>query len=55
MELLRFVMPQLPAHKPNHLLGIADCPSIEECVPLGVDTFDSCFPTRCFMLTNKSS
>eukprot|EP00242_Pyramimonas_sp_CCMP2087_P000708 CAMPEP_0198229480 /NCGR_PEP_ID=MMETSP1445-20131203/114148_1 /TAXON_ID=36898 /ORGANISM="Pyramimonas sp., Strain CCMP2087" /LENGTH=441 /DNA_ID=CAMNT_0043909943 /DNA_START=295 /DNA_END=1620 /DNA_ORIENTATION=+ len=46
VELLKFVMPQLPANKPNHLLGIADVPSIEECVPLGVDTFDSCFPTR---------
>jgi tRNA-guanine family transglycosylase len=46
VSLLEFVMPQLPAGKPNHLLGIADVPSIEACVPLGVDTFDSCFPTR---------
>lgn len=45
-QLLNFVMPQLPASKPNHLLGIADTESIRGAVPLGVDTFDSCFPTR---------
>ncbi len=45
-ELLRFVMPRLPKEKPNHLLGIADIDSIAGAVPLGVDTFDSCFPTR---------
>lgn len=45
-ELLRFVMPRLPREKPNHLLGIADVDSIAGAVPLGVDTFDSCFPTR---------
>lgn len=39
-------MPLLPEHKPNHLLGIGDVESIERAVPLGVDTFDSCFPTR---------
>lgn len=46
IDLLKFLMPQLPVEKPNHLLGIADEPSIRESVPLGVDTFDSCFPTR---------
>jgi len=46
VQLLQFVMPQLPGDKPNHLLGIADEPSIDASVPLGVDTFDSCFPTR---------
>lgn len=45
-DLLRFVVPRLPSAKPNHLLGIADIPSIDGAVPLGVDTFDSCFPTR---------
>ena len=39
-------MPRLPDAKPNHLLGIADEASILEAVPLGVDSFDSCFPTR---------
>jgi len=49
MQLLKFLMPLLPtgpAAKPNHLLGIADVESIEEAVPFGVDTFDSCFPLR---------
>lgn len=44
--LLQFVMPHLPYDRPNHLLGIADVESIAGAVPLGVDTFDSCFPTR---------
>mmetsp|Transcript_42135 Transcript_42135/g.65942 ORF Transcript_42135/g.65942 Transcript_42135/m.65942 type:complete len:266 (+) Transcript_42135:117-914(+) len=46
IELLTFVMPRIPQDKPNHLLGIADLESIERAVPLGVDTFDSCYPTR---------
>jgi queuine tRNA-ribosyltransferase len=28
------------------LLGIGDLESIESCVPLGIDTFDSSYPTR---------
>ncbi len=46
IELLKFVMPRLPEDKPNHLLGIGDLPSIEEGVPLGIDTFDSSYPTK---------
>lgn len=46
MELLQFVMPLLPPERPNHLLGIADPESVLTATPLGVDTFDSCFPTR---------
>jgi queuine tRNA-ribosyltransferase len=46
-EMLKFVMPQLPRDKPNHLLGIADLESIKEIIPLGIDTFDSSHPTRC--------
>lgn len=44
--LLEFVMPQLPPEKPVHLLGIGDRPSIHKAVPLGVDTFDSSYPTK---------
>jgi len=43
---LEFLMPLVPREKPNHLLGIADVESIEQAVRFGVDTFDSCFPTR---------
>ncbi|MEX0672220.1 MAG: tRNA guanosine(34) transglycosylase Tgt [Candidatus Babeliales bacterium] len=45
-DLLQFVFPLLPKEKPNHLLGIADLESIEACVAMGVDTFDSAYPTR---------
>lgn len=45
-ELLSFTLPLLPSEKPNHLLGIGDLPSIERSIPLGIDTFDSSYPTR---------
>ena len=32
--------------KPVHLLGIADTESIGRTVGMGIDTYDSCFPTR---------
>jgi len=32
--------------KPRHLLGIADEESVAAAVSLGVDTMDSCYPTR---------
>lgn len=46
LELLTFTMPRLPEDKPNHLLGIGDLTSLEKCVPLGIDTFDSSYPTK---------
>jgi len=46
-EMLSHTMPQLPKDKPNHLLGIGDLKSMEKCIKLGVDTFDSSHPTRC--------
>lgn len=46
-DMLSYVMPQLPSEKPNHLLGIGDLESIQTCVTLGIDTFDSSHPTRC--------
>lgn len=47
VDMLKFMMPLLPDDKPNHLLGIGDLASIEPCISLGVDTFDSSHPTRC--------
>jgi queuine tRNA-ribosyltransferase len=38
--------PHLPPEKPIHLLGIGDIPSIVDCVPFGIDTFDSAYPTK---------
>lgn len=46
-EMLSYVTPLLPVEKPNHLLGIGDLVSLEPCIKLGIDTFDSSHPTRC--------
>jgi len=46
-DMLTFAMPLIPQDKPNHLLGIGDLASLEECIKLGIDTFDSSHPTRC--------
>ena len=45
-HMLASTLPHLPTDKPNHLLGIGDLPSIDRCIPLGIDTFDSSYPTR---------
>lgn len=45
-EMIAFTRPLLPDEKPNHLLGIGDLPSLAALVPLGIDTFDSSYPTR---------
>lgn len=39
-------VPHLPQEAPKHLLGIGDLASLEEAVPLGIDTFDSSYPTK---------
>lgn len=46
LELLDFLAPLLPERGPRHLLGIADERSLGACAVHGIDTFDSCFPTR---------
>lgn len=57
VELLTALLPRLPEDKPNHLLGIGDLDSLQQCVPLGIDTFDSSYPTRAarhgLLLTNE--
>jgi queuine tRNA-ribosyltransferase len=52
-ELLSWLMPMFNENddprivsKPRHLLGIADEESIRSAIPTGIDTFDSCYPTR---------
>jgi queuine tRNA-ribosyltransferase len=54
-EMLSALLPRLPDEKPNHLLGIGDLESLEACIPFGIDTFDSSYPTRAarhgFLLT----
>lgn len=44
--MLQNLMPQIPHSRPVHLLGMGDLPSIVASVPLGIDTFDSAYPTR---------
>jgi queuine tRNA-ribosyltransferase len=46
VEMLQQALPRLPFEKPNHLLGIGDLESLKRCIPLGIDTFDSSYPTR---------
>lgn len=46
IAMLRFTTEMLPSEKPIHLLGIGDLASLEKCVPLGIDTFDSSYPTK---------
>jgi len=46
IEMLKFTMKKISIEKPNHLLGIGDISSIESCIPLGLDTFDSSYPTK---------
>ena len=36
----------LPPEAPTHLLGIGDLENLDKCIPLGVDTFDSTYPTK---------
>lgn len=45
-QMLTELLPKLPREKPNHLLGIGDLESLKSCIPLGIDTFDSSYPTR---------
>ena len=44
--MLSAIAPEIPRSIPTHLLGIADVESINHGVSLGMDTFDSCYPTR---------
>ena len=59
VEMLQTMMPHLPEEKPHHLLGIGDLDSLHACVPLGIDTFDSSYPTRAarhgLLLTQKGN
>lgn len=44
--ILEHTLPHLPRELPNHLLGIGDLESIDSGIALGIDTFDSSYPTR---------
>jgi queuine tRNA-ribosyltransferase len=59
LDLLKAICGCLPKEKPNHLLGIGDLISIQSIIPLGIDTFDSSYPTRAarhgILLTRKGA
>ncbi len=59
VTMLTDVMPQLPTDRPNHLLGIGDLESLQQTIPLGIDTFDSSYPTKAArhgtLLTNRGN
>lgn len=46
LTMLHHLMPHVPEGFPRHLLGIGDLPSIAGAIPLGLDTFDSSYPSR---------
>ncbi len=46
VPMLQETLTHLPPQKPRHLLGIGDLESLAACMPLGIDTFDSSYPTR---------
>lgn len=46
VAMLEKTLPLIPDDRPNHLLGIGDLESLDRCIPLGIDTFDSSYPTR---------
>lgn len=47
LAMLTNLMPHVPADAPRHLLGMGETRSIESIIKLGIDTFDSSYPTRC--------
>ena len=46
IDMLKFTMKHLSFEKPNHLLGIGDIASLDAAIPIGLDTFDSSYPTK---------
>lgn len=46
INMLSHTLQFLPREAPLHLLGIGDLTSLNACIPLGIDTFDSSYPTR---------
>jgi queuine tRNA-ribosyltransferase len=45
-EMLKVSLPLLPRHKPRYLMGVGSPPELLESISMGVDIFDSAFPTQ---------
>lgn len=46
-HVLRETIKHLPPEKPRHLLGVADLNTVKIALKMGIDTFDSAYPTKC--------
>jgi len=46
LETIKFSVPLIPKEKPIYLMGVGSPKELIECISLGIDLFDSCFPTR---------
>ncbi|KPK32106.1 MAG: queuine tRNA-ribosyltransferase [Chlamydiae bacterium SM23_39] len=46
VDIVKHTVKYLPEEYPKHLLGIGDSVSFEKIIPLGIDTFDSSYPTK---------
>ncbi len=45
-EVLRYTLPLLPVERPRYLMGVGSPSELLESISMGVDVFDSAFPTR---------
>jgi len=45
-DMLRASVPHIPKEKPRYLMGVGSPEDLLECISLGVDCFDSTFPTQ---------
>lgn len=45
-ETLKNILPQIPIAKPRYLMGVGSPDDLLEAISLGIDIFDSVFPTR---------
>ncbi|MFH1773414.1 MAG: tRNA guanosine(34) transglycosylase Tgt [Methanobacteriota archaeon] len=45
-ETLKNMMPSIPTEKPRYLMGVGSPAELLESISLGIDVFDSAFPTR---------
>src|SRR5262249_38132754 len=45
-EMVRFLAPKMPAHKPRYLMGVGTPLDLIPCVDAGMDMFDCVMPTR---------
>jgi queuine tRNA-ribosyltransferase len=46
LELVQYCCEHLPKDKPRYLMGVGEPTDLVNCIALGVDMFDSVFPTR---------